>query len=260
MDILIFQVDAFTDHVFGGNPAAVCPLKEWLNEKTMQKIAEENNLSETAFFVPKDDYFEIRWFTPKVEINLAGHPTLATAWVIFNELNYSKDKIKFISPLSGELIIKKKDDLIIMDFPSNKAKSIPEPDFLVEALGIKPKEILMSRDLLVVYKNQSEIENINANFGLLEKIDTFGIIITAPGDNCDFVSRFFAPRAGINEDPVTGSAHTTLIPYWAEKLNKNELSAIQLSERIGKLDCSNLGDRVKIAGKAKLFMKGEIYI
>jgi PhzF family phenazine biosynthesis protein len=260
MKIPIYQVDAFTDHIFGGNQAAVCPLKEWLSAEIMQKIAEENNLSETAFFVPKNDHFEIRWFTPKVEINLAGHPTLATAWVIFNELNYSKDKIKFISHLSGELIIEKKDDLITMNFPSNKAVPIPEPDFLIEALGKKPIMTLKSRDLLVIYKNQSEIENIKPDFGLLEKIDTFGIIITAPGNNCDFVSRFFAPRAGINEDPVTGSAHTILIPYWAEKLNKTNLSAIQLSERIGYLQCEYHGNRVKISGKARLFMKGKIYI
>ena len=260
MIIPIYQVDAFTDHIFGGNQAAVCPLKEWLDSETMQKIAMENNLSETAFFVPKDDYFEIRWFTPKVEINLAGHPTLATAWVIFNELNYTKDKIKFVSPLSGELTIEKKKDLITMDFPTNKAELIPIPENLIKGLGKMPFEVLKSRDLLVVYENQKEIESIDPYFGLLEKIETFGIIVTAPGDNCDFVSRFFAPRAGINEDPVTGSAHTTLIPYWAEKLKKDKLSAIQLSERIGKLSCEYHGDRVKIAGKAKLFMKGEIYI
>jgi PhzF family phenazine biosynthesis protein len=260
MIIPIYQVDAFTDHIFGGNPAAVCPLQEWIEKDLMQKIAEENNLSETAFFVPKDDYFEIRWFTPKVEINLAGHPTLATAWVIFNELNYPKDEIKFNSPFSGELIIEKKDDLITMDFPSNKAEPISSPENLIKGLGKKPFKVLKSRDLLVVYKNQAEIKSIKPDFGLLEKIDTFGIIITAKGENCDFVSRFFAPRAGINEDPVTGSAHTTLIPYWAEKLKKDKLSAIQLSERIGKLSCEYHGDRVKIAGKAKLFMKGEIYI
>lgn len=260
MKIPIYQVDAFSDHIFGGNPAAVCPLEKWLDTEIMQKIAEENNLSETAFFVPKDDYFEIRWFTPKVEINLAGHPTLATAWVIFNELNYSKNTIKFVSPLSGKLHIDKKGDLITMDFPSNKASLISEPEFLAEALGMKPQENLKSRDLLVVFKSQEEIENIKPDFGLLEKLDTFGIIITAPGNNCDFVSRFFAPRAGINEDPVTGSAHTTLIPYWAEKLKKDKLSAVQLSTRTGILTCEYLGNRVKIAGTAKLFMKGEINI
>ena len=260
MNIPIYQVDAFTDHVFGGNQAAVCPLKEWLDTDLMQKIAMENNLSETAFFVPKDDYFEIRWFTPKVEINLAGHPTLATAWVIFNELNYTKDIIRFASHLSGELVIEKKDDLIIMDFPSNKAELIPIPENLTKGLGKMPQKVLKSRDLLVIYNNQNEIESIKPDFGILEKIEKFGIIISAPGDNCDFVSRFFAPRAGINEDPVTGSAHTTLIPYWAERLNQNKLSAIQLSERVGKLSCEYHGNRVKIAGTAQLFMKGEIFI
>ena len=256
----IYQVDAFTNQVFGGNPAAVCPLKEWINAELMQKIASENNLSETAFFVPKNDYFEIRWFTPKVEINLAGHPTLATAWVIYNELNYKQDKIKFVSPLSRELNIVRNNDLIEMDFPSNKAEKIEIPDKLTEALGKKPSEVLKSRDLLTIYDNQCDIEQLNPDFRLLSQIDTFGFIVSAPGKNFDFVSRFFAPRAGINEDPVTGSAHTTLIPYWAERLNKNKLSAIQLSERIGKLQCEYLGDRVKIAGTAKLFMKGEIIL
>ncbi|MFC2103999.1 PhzF family phenazine biosynthesis protein [Bacteroidota bacterium] len=260
MKIPIYQVDAFTDHIFGGNPAAICPLDEWLETDVMQKIAEENNLSETAFFVPKDDYFEIRWFTPKVEIDLAGHPTLATAWVIFNELNYSKDKIRFVSPLSGELLIEKTNDLIIMDFPTNKPESCAVPEYLVDGLGKAPKEVLQARDLLVIFQNQKEIENIKPDFGLLEKIDTFGVIITAPGNDSDFVSRFFAPRAGINEDPVTGSAHTILIPYWAEKLNKTKMSAIQLSKRVGKLHCEYLGERVKISGIARLFMKGKIII
>jgi len=260
MKIPIYQVDAFTDKIFGGNPAAVCPLESWLETEVMQKIAEENNLSETAFFVPQKDYFEIRWFTPKVEINLAGHPTLATAWVIFNQLNYSKDKIKFISPHSGELLIEKKGKLITMNFPSNKPERVGVEELLVKSLGVKPIEVLKSRDLLVVYKNQSEIESIKPDFGLLQKIDTFGIIITAPGDSCDFVSRFFAPRAGINEDPVTGSAHTILVPYWAEKLNKTKMIAVQLSERKGKLNCAYLDDRVNLSGTAQLFMKGEIYI
>ncbi|NOQ26071.1 MAG: PhzF family phenazine biosynthesis isomerase [Bacteroidales bacterium] len=260
MTIPLYQVDAFSDHIFGGNQAAVCPLNYWIDTEIMQNIAMENNLSETAFFVPKDDYFEIRWFTPKVEINLAGHPTLATAWVIFNELNYTKDVIKFVSPLSGDLIVEKKNDLITMDFPAYKTEPIPITGEIIEGLGLEPLKVLKSRDLLIVYKDQTEIESINPDFGLLEKLETFGIIITAPGDNCDFVSRFFAPRAGINEDPVTGSAHTILIPYWAEKLKKDKLSAIQVSERKGHLSCEYHGERVKIAGKAKLFMKGEIYI
>jgi PhzF family phenazine biosynthesis protein len=226
----------------------------------MQKIAMENNLSETAFFVPKDETFEIRWFTPKVEINLAGHPTLATAWVIYNELKYKKPVIRFKSPFSGELIIEKDNDLLIMNFPSNEGKEIPAPHYLIDGLGVKPIEVLKSRDILVIYENQQDIENIKPNFGILEKVETFGIIISAKGKDCDFVSRFFAPRAGINEDPVTGSAHTTLIPYWATKLNKNKLEATQLSERKGKLICEYLGKRVKIAGSAKLFMKGEIFI
>jgi predicted PhzF superfamily epimerase YddE/YHI9 len=260
MKIPIYQVDAFTDEVFGGNPAAVCPLNEWIDKDTMQKIAMENNLSETAFFVPKDDFFEIRWFTPKVEINLAGHPTLATAWVIYNELKYKKPVIRFKSQLSGDLLIEKDKELLMMDFPSNEGKEIPAPDYLIDGLGAEPLEILQSRDLLVIFNNQQEVEKIKPNFSILEKVETFGIIISSQGEQCDFVSRFFAPRAGINEDPVTGSAHTTLIPYWAKKLNKNKLEATQLSERKGKLTCEYLGKRVKIAGTAKLFMKGEILI
>ncbi|MGC9373476.1 MAG: PhzF family phenazine biosynthesis protein [Bacteroidales bacterium] len=260
MKIPIYQVDAFTSEVFGGNPAAVCPLTKWIDKDIMQKIAMENNLSETAFFVPKDETFEIRWFTPKVEINLAGHPTLAAAWVIYNELKYKKPVIRFKSPLSGELIIEKDQDLLIMDFPSNEGKVIPTPEYLMDGLGAEPVEVIQSRDLLVIYRNQQEVENIRPNFKILEKVETFGIIISAQGDDCDFVSRFFAPRAGINEDPVTGSAHTTLIPYWAKKLNKKKLEATQLSERKGKLICEYQGERVKIAGTAKLFMKGEIFV
>jgi len=260
MKIPIYQVDAFTSEVFGGNPAAVCPLNKWLDKDIMQKIAMENNLSETVFFVPKDDTFEIRWFTPKIEINLAGHPTLAAAWVIYNELKYQKPVIRFKSPLSGELIIEKDQNLLIMDFPSNEGKVIPAPEYLMDGLGAEPVEVIQSRDLLAIYKNQQEIEKIKPNFGILEKVETFGIIISAQGEDCDFVSRFFAPRAGINEDPVTGSAHTTLIPYWSRKLQKKKLEAIQLSERKGKLTCEYQGERVKIAGTAKLFMKGEIFI
>jgi len=260
MRIPIYQVDAFTDHVFGGNPAAICPLKEWIDSNSMQKIAEENNLSETAFFVSKNDYFEIRWFTPTVEINLAGHPTLAAAWVIYNEFNYHKNQIRFISPLSGELFIEKEDDLISMNFPANNPYLIEIDKLLIKALGQKPTEVLKSRDLLVIYKSQSDIERLNPDFRLLAQLDTFGIIVSAPGNNSDFVSRFFAPRAGINEDPVTGSAHTTLIPYWAQKLNKTKMNAIQLSKRTGKIYCEYLGNRVKISGNARLFMKGEIII
>jgi len=260
MKIPIYQVDAFTDHIFGGNPAAVCPLNEWIEPSLMQKIAEENNLSETAFFVPKDNYFEIRWFTPKLEINLAGHPTLAAAWVIFNELNYPKNEIIFQSHTSGKLTVTKKDDLLTLDFPSNAPKKTEIFKEITKALGKSPKELFKARDYLVIYESQEEIANLNPNFNLLSKIDAHGFIVTAPGTKSDFVSRFFAPFVGINEDPVTGSAHTTLIPYWAKTLNKNKLSAIQLSKRVGILQCEYLGARVKISGKAKLFMKGEIII
>ncbi len=260
MNIPIYQVDAFTDHIFGGNPAAVCPLDKWIDTDLMQKIAEENNLSETAFFVQNGYMFDIRWFTPKREINLAGHPTLSTAWVIFNKLNYTGNEIIFNSHLSGKLTVERNNELLIMDFPSNKASKTELFDELSTALGKAPKELLIARDYLAVYENQEDILDLAPNFNLLSKINAHGFIVTAPGSESDFVSRFFAPYVGINEDPVTGSAHTTLIPYWAERLNKNDLSAIQLSERIGKLQCENCGDRVKIAGTARLFMVGEINI
>lgn len=260
MRIPIYQVDAFTDHVFGGNPAAICPLKEWIDADLMQKIAQENNLSETAFFVQNGYVFDIRWFTPKLEINLAGHPTLATAWVIFNELNYPNDEIIFQSHTSGKLTVSKMDDLLTLNFPANKAKKAEIFKELSNALGKTPVELYQARDYLVVFEKQEDIENLGPNFHLLSKIDAHGFIVTAPGKESDFVSRFFAPFVGINEDPVTGSAHTQLIPYWAERLNQNKLSAIQLSKRIGKLQCEYLGERVKISGTAKLFMKGEIVI
>jgi len=260
MEIPIYQVDAFTEQVFNGNPAAVCPLKQWIDPVLMQKIAQENNLSETAFFVQNGYVFDIRWFTPKKEINLAGHPTLASAWVIFNELNYPHNEIIFHSHLSGKLTVNKNNDLLTMDFPSDQPKSIAISDELIEALGSEPIEILKARDYMAVFKDQEEIIKINPDFNLLSKIDAHGFIVTAPGKECDFVSRFFAPSLGINEDPVTGSAHTQLIPYWSEKLNKTKMLAMQLSERTGRIHCEYHGERVKIAGKAQLFMKGEIHI
>lgn len=256
----IFVVDAFTDHLFGGNPAAVCPLKEWLDNDLMQNIAMENNLSETAFFVSNDNVFDIRWFTPKREINLAGHPTLATAWVIFNILNYSKNEIIFQSHSSGKLVAAKSGKLITLDFPANKPKKVNAFDELIEALGKKPNELYLGRDYLAVFESEEEVESLEPNFFLLNFIDAHGFIVTAPGNDSDFVSRFFAPFVGINEDPVTGSAHTTLIPYWSNRLKKKELLARQISKRGGTLYCRDRGDRVDIAGKSILYLKGEINI
>lgn len=259
MRIPLYQVDAFTDKVFGGNPAAVCPLESWLDKSLMQNIAAENNLSETAFFVKKGDRFEIRWFTPKLEIDLAGHPTLATAHVIFNHTDYNKNEITFISS-GGELMVTKSNDLLVMNFPARPPEAVMTPAPLIRGLGLEPLEVRKARDYLVLYPSEENILSIKPKFDALAELDCLGIIITARGNQSDFVSRFFAPRAGINEDPVTGSAHTTLIPFWAEKLDKKSFHAFQLSERKGELFCEYLGDRVKIGGYAVTYLKGEIQL
>ena len=221
MQIPIYQVDAFTGKLFGGNPAAVCPLESWLNDALMQNIAAENNLAETAFFVQKGDQFEIRWFTPAAEINLCGHATLASGHVLFCHLGYKSETIRFISK-SGELLVTKTDELITLNFPSAKPAPIAMPLGLAEALGAKPSEILKARDIFAVYKSADDILALRPNFDRLTGLDFHGFIVTAPGNDCDFVSRFFAPKIGINEDPVTGSAHTSLIPFWTQRLGKEE--------------------------------------
>jgi PhzF family phenazine biosynthesis protein len=259
MKIRMYQVDAFTDKIFGGNPAAVCPLEAWLPEATMQAIAEENNLSETAFFVRSGDRFEIRWFTPAIEIALAGHPTLATAHVIFRHLNYGKPEIVFQSK-SGELRAGRQDDLIRLDFPGSEAKPVRTPAALVKGLKRKPREVRKGRDYLAVFGREADVLTLKPDFAELAKLDCLGIIVTAPGERSDFVSRFFAPRAGILEDPVTGSAHTLLIPYWAKRLGKMALHAYQVSKRRGELFCEQRGDRVLIGGRAVTFFEGEICI
>jgi len=259
MEIPLYQIDAFTNHVFGGNPAAVCPLSEWIADDLMQKIAEENNLSETVFFVRRGDRYEIRWFTPTTEIELAGHPTLAAAYVIFNYCDHGSNRISFSSK-SGELTVTRDSDLIRMNFPALPMADAGENDLLNRALGLAPVELYLSRDYLAVYHTQKEILSIDPDFGLLKKLDCLGVIITAPGDEADFVSRCFAPSVGIDEDPVTGSAHSTLIPYWAGRLKKATLHAYQLSKRGGELFCRHLGDRVEIGGKAVPYLSGKIVI
>lgn len=226
MKIMLYQVDAFTDKLFGGNAAAVCPLETWLPDATMQAIAEENNLSETAFFVKAGDRFEIRWFTPKIEIHLAGHPTLATAHVIFRHLGYDKPEIVFQSK-SGELRAGRSGDILQLDFPAYEMAPVRCPKELSRGLKAKPHEVLKGRDFMAVFKTEADILAIEPDFSELAKLDCLGIIITAPGDRADFVSRFFAPRAGILEDPVTGSAHTLLIPYWAKRLGKASFTLIR---------------------------------
>jgi PhzF family phenazine biosynthesis protein len=261
MNVSIYQADAFTDTLYGGNPAAVCPLDNWLPDATMQKIAAENNLAETAFFVKTDKGYLLRWFTPEYEIDLCGHATLATAHILFTQLNYSEPTIHFETIKAGVLTVTKNGDKYTLDFPSRPAEPAIIPTGLTEALGMKePLEFLRSRDYMLIYDNEDEILNCKPDFNLLAKFDVVGIIITSPGKDVDFVSRFFAPSAGIPEDPVTGSAHCNLIPYWAEKLGKNDLHAYQLSARKGELWCELKGDRVLMSGKAVTYLKGEIFV
>ncbi len=259
MKIRKYHVDTFATEIFKGNPAAVCPLDSWLPDSQLQAIAAEHNLAETAFFVKKDHNYHLRWFTPKVEIDLCGHATLATAYVIFNYIDQSSERVVF-ETLSGKLAVEKSDNLLSMEFPSWKPGECKPPKELLEGLGVQPREVLKSRDYLVVYDTESVIQEIKPNFEQLMKVDCLGIIITAEGEKSDFVSRFFAPGAGIPEDPVTGSAHCTLIPYWSEKLKKKKLTAIQLSERLGTLYCQYLGKKVQIAGSAVLYSEGFIYL
>ncbi len=259
MKIPLYQVDAFTNRVFSGNPAAVCPLQVWLDDQTMQAIAAENNLSETAFFVKQDDHYALRWFTPTVEVDLCGHATLATAFVIFNYLEPETQTLRFQTK-SGLLIVQRIGDLVAMDFPARKAEpcSIPEP--LLQALGRQPRHVFRSRDYLVVFESESVIRTLAPDMDRLCQLDGLGVIVTAKGDHVDFVSRFFAPKVGVPEDPVTGSAHCSLIPYWAEKLGKSKLHAMQVSPRSGELFCEYLGERVTIAGRAVIFFEGYLHL
>lgn len=258
----IYQIDAFAEQVFEGNPAAVCILDSWIDASTMQKIAMENNLAETAFAVRKESSYELRWFTPENEVDLCGHATLATAYVLFNYYGHTTSTILFMSPRSGELqVSRSEDDYLILDFPTDQLEEIKERDDINEAIGAKPLKTFKGKtDYLLIYSAQKDIENITPNFHLLDKIDCRGVIISAAGDSVDFVSRFFAPQCGIPEDPVTGSAHTTLTPYWANTLGKSKLIARQLSNRGGQLHCEYLGERVKIAGKAVPYLIGEINV
>lgn len=260
MELSLYQVDAFASDVFKGNPAAVCPLAEWLSDDLLQAIARENNLSETAFFVRSAGRYQLRWFTPGCEVDLCGHATLATAHILFEYLDEPSKTLRFETK-SGELTVRRDGSRISLDFPARPPVAVARPTNLVQALGgSEPLEILGSRDYLVRYSTAAEVHALSPNMEALKRIDRFAVIVTAPGIDCDFVSRFFAPAKGVNEDPVTGSAHCTLIPYWAEKLNKNALYARQVSSRGGELFCRLNGDRVEIAGQAVLFLKGSIYV
>ncbi len=259
MKIPLYQIDAFTSTLFRGNPAAVCPLEEWLEDQQMQAIAAENNLSETAFLVPRDDYYDLRWFTPVTEVDLCGHATLASAYVVFQFLNTALTRVEF-STKSGILAVERDGSLLSMNFPSRPASPCDIPDDLAQALGVQPKEVLLSRDYLILYESEDIVRSLHPNMEQLLKLDCLGIIVTARGKDVDFVSRFFAPKAGIPEDPVTGSAHCTLVPYWSQKLNKKRLHALQVSQRGGELFCEDLDDRVKISGHAVTYLEGFIHL
>lgn len=262
MKLTIYQIDAFADQVFKGNPAAVCILEAWLDSELMQKIAQENNLAETAFVVQKNSVFELRWFTPEIEVDLCGHATLATAYVLFNYHGVPENTIQFYSPKSGQLTVQRQSNgMMTMDFPADETAFIRSITEINNAIGLTPlKTIKGKTDYLLIYSSQAEIEAIAPNFHLLDQLDCRGVIVSAPGTQVDFVSRFFAPQCGIPEDPVTGSAHTTLTPYWALTLGKTKMRAKQLSQRGGDLICEYLDDRVKISGKAAPYLVGEIEI
>ncbi|MEX0844748.1 MAG: PhzF family phenazine biosynthesis protein [Balneolaceae bacterium] len=260
MKLSIYQVDAFTTELFSGNPAAVVPLEEWLSDEQMQNIAAENNLSETAFFLKEGNSYRLRWFTPTTEVDLCGHATLATAHVMFEELGYREDEIVFKSR-SGLLTVSKEDGKLLMNFPADEMPQADAPSVLFNGLGIKrTPEVYKTDDYMVVLDTESEVANLQPDFRLLNEVDARGIIVTAPGDVVDFVSRFFAPQSGVDEDPVTGSAHTKTTPFWSKKLGKTELKARQISERGGDLTCRMKGDRVEILGEAVTYLKGEISI
>lgn len=257
--IPMFVVDAFADRVFTGNPAAVCLLKEWLPDAVLRSIAAENNLSETAFVVRQASRKALRWFTPEVEVDLCGHATLAAAHVLFRHEGCPEEPLRF-ETRSGTLSVTRDGDWIRLDFPSRPPEDCGIPEDLVTGLGRAPIRVQRSRDYLAVFETESEVRGLSPDFAALARVDSLGVIATAPGNSCDFVSRFFAPRAGIPEDPVTGSAHCTLIPYWSARLGRTELRARQVSRRGGELRCEDRGDRVGILGRAVTYSVGSIRI
>jgi PhzF family phenazine biosynthesis protein len=260
MQLPLYQVDAFTGAVFGGNPAAVCPLADWLPEAQMQAIAAENNLSETAFFVPEGEDYGLRWFTPVAEVDLCGHATLATGFIIMTRLDPGRDQVGFATQRAGRLTVARRDDgRFELDFPALSAKPASEPA-VGEALGAAPSALLEAKGYVAVFDRAQDVADLKPDFAALQRLDGNGVIATAPGEDCDFVSRYFAPKFGIPEDPVTGSAHCTSAPYWAERLGKNALSARQISARGGVLACTVDGERVRIAGEAALYLEGTIHV
>ncbi len=253
----LFQVDAFTRRVFGGNPAAVCPLREWLDEATLQAIAAENNLSETAFILGGDGEYAIRWFTPQAEVDLCGHATLASAHVVLERLEPGRQRVRF-SSASGPLVVTREEQRLVLDFPARPPQPCAAPAGLAQALGRAPVETWSARDLIAVYADEDDLRGLRPDMVALAPLASFAVCVTAPGRGCDFVSRFFAPNLGIPEDPVTGSSHCSLVPYWAARLGRTRLLARQLSARGGELHCELAGDRVRLGGEAALYLEGTL--
>jgi PhzF family phenazine biosynthesis protein len=262
MSLPVFHVDAFTDKAFAGNPAAVCPLAGWLDDGLLQAVATENNLSETAFFVPRGDHYELRWFTPSCEVKLCGHATLASAWLLLQLLEPERNSVRFETRFSGALTVSRDGDLLAMDFPALTPWNCAHPPAkLIDGLGKTPAAVVQIEDnYFAVYEREEDVTGIRPDFRLLEQLHPAGVAITAPGKDADFVSRYFAPSYGIPEDPVTGSTHCSLAPYWAERLGKTSLHARQLSARGGELWCEVRGDRVILKGNAVVTLRGELLI
>ena len=259
MKLLLFQIDAFSRQVFGGNPAAVIPLHRWISDEAMQNIATENNLSETAFFVGRNGEYHIRWFTPTVEVDFCGHATLAAAWLIFNKFEPSLQELKFDSR-TGELSAQRRDEAVILNFPVQAPTPCEAPQQLLDALPIDIEDVQQAEDYLVVCKSAEQVQHLKPDLRLLKQIPLRAVIVTAPGDDVDFVSRVFGPKVGIDEDPATGSAHTTLTPYWAQRLDKNKLKATQLSKRGAEFLCELKGGRVLITGYCAEYMSAQIFL
>lgn len=260
MRLPIYQIDAFAGELFAGNPAAVVPLERWIDDALLQSIATENNLSETAFFIPVGAHYELRWFTPSAEVRLCGHATLASAHVIYNELGDQSDRLQF-ETLSGTLSVEREGETLLMDFPARFPELCPAPDGIAESLGREPVECYMAGDdYLMVFDRESDIPAINPDFRALGRLECRGVIVTAPGESADFVSRFFAPAVGVPEDPVTGSAHCALAPYWADRLGKKRVRGFQLSRRGGEVVCEVRDDRVGLAGRTVKYLEGHIFV
>lgn len=258
MKLPLYHIDAFASQVFNGNPAAVVPLDKWLDDALLQNIAAENNLSETAFFVRRSDDYDLRWFTPTLEIDLCGHATLASAWVLYHERGYKNEAVKF-QTRSGPLMVSRRRDLLVLDFPARPPRKVKAPTGLALALGAEPVKVLAARDYLCVFDSERQVRELKPDFAALARLDRM-VIVTAKSRDVDFVSRFFAPGHGVNEDPVTGSSHCTLVPYWAEQTGKHKLHALQVSARGGELFCELSKDRVLMAGRAVKYLEGSLEV